>query len=102
MVASLAQPAREVWAHLWRTQLLELTLNTVALVAASLMFAPVARMGLVYVASATVLGALFLSHTVQLRRDHTTKRAMRLFGWSITYVTLLFSAMALDQLLRSL
>jgi iron(III) transport system permease protein len=33
VVSSLAQPAREVWAHLWRTQLLELTVNTVALVA---------------------------------------------------------------------
>jgi iron(III) transport system permease protein len=32
VVSSLAQPAREVWAHLWRTQLLELLLNTVALV----------------------------------------------------------------------
>ena len=27
--------------------------------------------------------------------------AMRLFAWSITYITLLFGAMALDQLLRS-
>jgi heme O synthase-like polyprenyltransferase len=27
--------------------------------------------------------------------------AMRLFTWSITYITLLFGAMALDQLLRS-
>jgi iron(III) transport system permease protein len=33
VVSSLGQPARDVWAHLWRTQLLELTLNTVALVA---------------------------------------------------------------------
>jgi iron(III) transport system permease protein len=32
VVASLAQPAREVWTHLWRTQLLELAVNTVALV----------------------------------------------------------------------
>jgi protoheme IX farnesyltransferase len=28
-------------------------------------------------------------------------RAMRLFTWSITYITLLFGAMALDQLLRT-
>jgi iron(III) transport system permease protein len=33
VVSSLAHPARDVWTHLWRTQLLELTLNTVALVA---------------------------------------------------------------------
>ena len=80
----------------------QIELYTVALVAASLMLAPVARMGLVYVLSAAVLGGVFLAHAVQLRRDPTPKRAMRLFGWSISYVTLLFSAMALDQLLRSL
>jgi iron(III) transport system permease protein len=33
VLASLAHPAREVWAHLWRTQLLELIANTLALVA---------------------------------------------------------------------
>ena len=31
----------------------------------------------------------------------TPERAMRLFTWSITYVTLLFGAMAVDQLLRT-
>lgn len=31
VVSSLARPATEVWAHLWRTQLVELTLNTLAL-----------------------------------------------------------------------
>jgi iron(III) transport system permease protein len=33
VLSSLAQPAREVWSHLWRTQLVELTLNTLVLVA---------------------------------------------------------------------
>ena len=33
VVSSLARPARDVWAHLWRTQLLELTLNSLLLVA---------------------------------------------------------------------
>ncbi|MGH9153473.1 MAG: heme o synthase [Acidimicrobiales bacterium] len=80
----------------------QIELYTVALVAASVMLVPVAGMGLLYLASAAVLGALFLRHAFGLRRDPTTGRAMRLFGWSITYVTLLFSAMALDQLLRSL
>ena len=77
-------------------------LYTVALVVTSLVFAPVAHMGGLYVAAAGVLGAVFLLHAEQLRREPTPKRAMRLFAWSITYVTLLFSAMALDQLLRSL
>jgi iron(III) transport system permease protein len=33
VLVSLAHPAREVWAHLWRTQLLELIGNTLALLA---------------------------------------------------------------------
>jgi iron(III) transport system permease protein len=33
VLASLARPAREVWAHLWQTQLLELVFNTLALLA---------------------------------------------------------------------
>ncbi|MGH9179013.1 MAG: heme o synthase [Acidimicrobiales bacterium] len=75
---------------------------TKVLVAVSLVFAPVAGMGRVYVAAAAGLGGLFLLRAIQLRRDPTPKRAMRLFGYSISYVTALFSAMALDQILRSL
>src|SRR3990167_8124099 len=33
VLASLARPAHEVWVHLWRTQLLEVLGNTLALVA---------------------------------------------------------------------
>jgi heme O synthase-like polyprenyltransferase len=37
---------------------------------------------------------------VRLYLDRTEARAMQLFGWSITYVTLLFAAIAIDQLVR--
>ena len=37
---------------------------------------------------------------IQLTRETTTAVAMRLFSWSITYVALLFGAMALDQLVK--
>ena len=63
------------------------------------LFAPVADMGLTYLGSAIVLGAVFLFQTVRLFVDPSPARAMRVFGWSITYVTLLFGAMAIDQLL---
>src|SRR5919108_6406231 len=33
VVSSLATPSREVWAHLWRTYLLELVWNTLVLIA---------------------------------------------------------------------
>jgi protoheme IX farnesyltransferase len=67
----------------------------------TLVFAPVGNMGIIYWVAAIVLGAVFTGFSVQLLRDQTAKRAMRLFTWSITYITLLFGAMALDQLVRS-
>ena len=47
--------------------------------------------------AAVVLGAVFTGFAVRLYQDPTPKRAMRLFSWSITYVTLLFGAMALPR-----
>ena len=38
---------------------------------------------------------------MQLLRTGSTAVAMRLFTYSITYVTLLFGSMALDELVRS-
>jgi len=71
---------------------------TVVLWAVTMAFVPIAGMGWIYTAAAAVLGAVFLFYSVRLLQDSTVRNAMQLFGWSITYVTLLFSAMALDQL----
>ena len=71
---------------------------TVVLWVVSLVFWRVADMGDIYLASAVVLGGVFLYHALQLARKESYEQAMRLFGWSITYITLLFGAMALDQL----
>lgn len=76
-------------------------LYTLLLWGLTLLFAPVAGMGGLYLTAAVVLGAVFTWMAVQLRRDASPKLAMRLFSWSITYITLLFGAMALDQLVRS-
>ncbi|MDQ4133364.1 MAG: heme o synthase [Actinomycetota bacterium] len=73
---------------------------TIVLWAATLLFHPVGRMGAIYLAAAVVLGGVFLYYALRLARDRTPERAMRLFSWSITYVTLLFGAIALDQLVR--
>ena len=73
---------------------------TIALVAVSFAVAAVGHLGAVYVASAAVLGAIFLVLVVQLRLRATQKAAMRVFGYSITYLTLLFVAMAVDVLAR--
>lgn len=74
---------------------------TVLLWGLTLLFAPVADMGITYLVAAVALGAVFTFETVRLFVDPSPKRAMRVFGFSITYVTLLFGAMALDQLLVS-
>ncbi|HEX2038225.1 MAG TPA: heme o synthase [Acidimicrobiales bacterium] len=79
----------------------QIVVYTVLLWGTSIVFAEVAGMGVLYLAAATALGAVFLLYAVQLLRDGTEQRAMRLFHYSISYVTLLFSAMALDQLVRA-
>ncbi|HEU5081915.1 MAG TPA: heme o synthase [Acidimicrobiales bacterium] len=84
-----------------RTTVLQMIAYTLVTWALTVLFAPVADMGPIYVAAAVVLGAVFTYQGVRLLREASYARAMRLFGWSITYVTLLFGAMALDQLVRS-
>ncbi|MCU1498258.1 MAG: ctaB [Acidimicrobiales bacterium] len=74
---------------------------TVILWALTLVFSPVADMGNLYLGAALVLGGVFTAMAVQLYRNPNTKLAMKVFTYSITYVTLLFGAMALDQLLQA-
>jgi protoheme IX farnesyltransferase len=74
---------------------------TLVLWGLSLAFSPVAGMGALYLAVALALGALFTWLAVGVVRDPDPARAMRLFGYSITYLTVLFGAMAADELLRS-
>jgi heme o synthase len=73
---------------------------TVVLWALTLVLWPVAELGWLYGISALVLGALFLLGCIDLRRDPTPQRSMRLFAYSITYVTLLFAAIAADVIIR--
>lgn len=67
---------------------------TVALVAISIAVAPASGLGLVYLVAAAALGAGFLAHAVTFRRHPTPEQAMKLFGFSITYLGLLFAAVA--------
>ena len=48
-----------------------------------------------------MLGGIFTGLAVQVFRRPEPALAMRLFGWSITYVTLLFGAMAADEIIRN-
>ncbi len=83
-VATFKRTAREILCY------------SVVLVAVSLLLAAVARLGVVYVVSASVLGTVFLAMAVRLWRQATPKAAMQLFSYSITYLTLLFVLMAVD------
>jgi protoheme IX farnesyltransferase len=84
-----------------RTTAVRIVLYTLLLWALTLVFAPVAGMGDIYIAAALALGAVFTWRAVGLLRDSSPQAAMRVFTWSITYITLLFGAIALDQLVRS-
>ncbi|MDX2381579.1 MAG: heme o synthase [Acidimicrobiia bacterium] len=73
---------------------------TAALWVTTLVLIPVADLGWIYGITAVVLGAMFLGGTIALGRHPTPAASMRLFGFSITYVTVLFGAMTVDVLVR--
>jgi protoheme IX farnesyltransferase len=98
--ASVDVPMLPVVASL-RTTAVRILVYTLLLWALSVLFAPVAGMGAVYLVAAVGLGGVFTYFSVRLLRDASPQVAMRLFGWSISYITLLFGAMAADQLIRS-
>ena len=82
----------------------QIALYTVLLVAISLIFYAVARMGPIYLVAAVVLGAIFLWRAFTLWRQATSPegslaQAIRLYKFSISYLTLLFVAVAVDSLL---
>lgn len=73
---------------------------TLVLWALTIVFGPVAGMGAFYMTAAVVAGAVFTALAVDVLRRPRPAVAMRLFGWSITYVVVLFGAMAADELIR--
>ncbi len=83
-----------------RTVTRRIIVYVVALWIASLLLVPVAHLNLGYGAVAFVTGGAFLLYAVALMRDPSPRRAMRLFGFSITYLTVLFVAMGVDAVVR--
>ena len=81
----------------------QIGLYTILMVAISLVLFAVARMGPIYLIAAVVLGALFLRQAWMLWRrgaseEESTAGAIRLYRYSISYLTLLFAAIAVDTL----
>jgi protoheme IX farnesyltransferase len=84
----------------------QIGLYTILMVAISLVLFAVARMGPIYLAAAVILGGLFLRQAWQLWRrgsseEESTAGAIRLYRYSISYLTLLFAAIAIDALVMS-
>jgi protoheme IX farnesyltransferase len=73
---------------------------TVLVVALSFAFGAAAELGALYWGAAAVLGAVFIVMAAQVMRTESPAKAIKLFTFSITYITLLFGAMAADVLLR--
>ncbi|MGH9297561.1 MAG: heme o synthase, partial [Acidimicrobiales bacterium] len=89
VVESFARVARQI---IW---------YSVVLLGVSLLFAFVAHMGWIFWVVATLAGVLYVAHAFRLQADGgTPKAAMRLFKYSISYLTVIFGAMALDVLVR--
>ncbi len=93
VVADVVVVAERIVAYSW------------VMVATSLLLWPVAPTGVLYPVAAAVLGGAFLveAHRLLARAragvNGPALRPMRLFHWSITYLTLLFVAIAVDPLL---
>jgi protoheme IX farnesyltransferase len=79
--------------------------HSAAMVAASLVLVPVAGMSIAYAVVAASLGSVFVLEVLRLRSriraglTDVRMQPMRLFHWSITYLTLLFLAVGVDPLL---
>jgi protoheme IX farnesyltransferase len=77
----------------------QIVLYSVVLVAASAVPFAVGTVGVGYLAAALGLGAIFLLLAVRLRHDTTPRLASFLFHYSLLYLALVFTAMALDVVL---
>lgn len=78
----------------------QIVLYSVVLFAVSLLMYPVAQLGVLYLASASVMGLAFVYYAFRLRKNPDGKQAMSLFHFSIMYLVLVFVALAADVLLN--
>ena len=88
VVVSLARTVRTMGAY------------TLVVCACSFALIPVADMGVIYGIAAVVLGVLFIVVTYRLGDAPTPAAAMRVFSYSISYVTLIGVAITVDVLVR--
>ncbi len=80
----------------------QIGLYSVLMVALTLLFFAVAHMGLIYLAGALLLGGIFMFQAFAMWREGTDRRAIRLYKFSITYLSALFALMVIDVLVLPL
>jgi protoheme IX farnesyltransferase len=79
---------------------LMIILYTFALVGVSLLPFAIRMSGLLYLACALALGAIFLAYAIALHVRYTDALARRTFAYSIAYLAALFSALLVDHYWR--
>jgi protoheme IX farnesyltransferase len=86
-----------------KTVAIQIVLYSWAMVASSLLLIPLGEMGLIYSSVAVLGGLWFMLESYRLHREGIrgeVKNPMKLFHGSISYLTVLFIAVAVDPLLR--
>jgi protoheme IX farnesyltransferase len=81
---------------------LHILLYTIILFAVSLMPFVSQMSGVVYLASAVLLGAVFLAYAWKIHREYSDALARKTFRYSIVYLSLLFGALLVDHYARGL
>ena len=79
----------------------QILVYAVVTVVVSLALVPTGHLGWIYGIAALLSGGLFVAGAAQLVADATPERAMKLFHYSNTYLSLLFVAIAADVLVRA-
>ena len=78
---------------------LHILLYTILLVIVTLMPYLTGMSGLIYLLAAVILGAMFTTHALKLKTRTDVRLPMQTFGYSITYLALLFAALLIDHYL---
>ncbi len=81
----------------------QIVIYSVLVFVATLILWPVAGLGWIYGAAAVVIGVWFIYGAIDLLRETTPdaidKKAIRYFAFSLTHLTVVFAAMAIDRLI---
>jgi protoheme IX farnesyltransferase len=85
--------------HGERFTLLHILLYTLVLIAATVLPFIYKMSGYFYLASALILGGMFLAYAIALFRNYSDDLAKRTFKFSIIYLSLLFAALLIDHYL---